>query len=217
MTRNLFSSESASFLYAITDPGLSHLSHFDLVKVLAEHGVRWIQIREKRTGRMSFDEAVRSIEFARQRGARIIVNDRVDLALASDADGVHLGEDDLPPEEARKILGKEKIIGLSTHSVAEAVSAAMKDVDYIAIGPVFQTSTKKLQYEPLGLGAISEARKQIVKPIIAIGGIKLRNVADVIGSGADAVAVISDLLCEGEIGKRVDEYMFIARSLKRCI
>ncbi len=202
------------FLYAITDPALSGYSHAECTSVLIEHGVRCVQLREKRADRRFFQEVDRSISIAREKGALIIINDRVDVAHASCAGGVHLGEDDLEPEEARKILGSGAVIGYSTHSVSEAVEAASRDVDYIAIGPLFETGTKQSSRSPLGLNVITEIKEQVDKPIVAIGGITLERVTDVFQAGADSVAVIADLLCRGDIGKRTEAYLSIIRSVK---
>jgi thiamine-phosphate pyrophosphorylase len=129
----------------------------------------------------------------------LIINDRVDICLAADADGVHLGQDDLSPAGARKIFdqvkdGKARIIGLSTHNLAQVVAADALPIDYIAIGPVFATESKVNPDPVVGIEGVRQARRVTKKPLVAIGGITRQNCSQVKAAGADAVAVISDLL-----------------------
>jgi thiamine-phosphate pyrophosphorylase len=131
--------------------------------------------------------------------ATFIINDRVDICLAADADGVHLGQDDLSPESARRIFdqvkdGKTRIIGFSTHNLAHVIAADMLPIDYIAIGPVFATGSKANPDPVIGLEGVRQARRVTKKPLVAIGGITRQNCSQVKAAGADAVAVISDLL-----------------------
>lgn len=158
-------------------------------------GATLIQIRDKDAGMKSLLQTVRdAVAAAKLSGARIIVNDRVDVALLAGAHGVHLGQDDLPPKEARKILGPNAIIGLSTHSVEQAVAALAEPIDYLAIGPVYQTATKTDTDPVVGLEGVAAVRNTIVDlPLVAIGGIGLDNCRDVIDAGANSVAVISGL------------------------
>src|SRR5262249_12189995 len=187
-------------LYPITDTKLSGLSHADQVALLIEGGATLIQIRDKSaTPDELYRAGVASIAIARPRGVRIIINDRADVALAAGADGVHLGQDDLPAEQARALLGPSRIGGLSTHSVAQAVRAAGLPVDYIAIGPAFRTTTKVNPDPTVALDLIGEISRQIDKPLVAIGGITLERARDVVEAGADSVAVISDLFTGGNI------------------
>jgi len=130
-------------------------------------------------------------------GASLIVNDYTDIALAVNSDGVHLGQSDLPLKEARKIFGKKKIIGISTHSIDEATAAEAGGADYIGFGPVFHTATKDAG-KPKGIAALREIKKIIKIPLIAIGGINAENLVSVIDSGADAVAVSSAII-QGDI------------------
>src|SRR2546423_15657094 len=131
-------------LYPITDRRLSGLSHAEQVARLCEGGARVVQLREKHLPpREFYREAEEALRVARARGAKLIINDRADIALALGADGVHLGQDDMPPEAARALLGEDAIIGFSTHNVAQAARAARLPVDYVAIGPVFATSSKE--------------------------------------------------------------------------
>ncbi|MEE9613884.1 MAG: thiamine phosphate synthase, partial [Thermodesulfobacteriota bacterium] len=191
-------SEKIRGLYAIIDtyfvgPG-------DIERVageIIEGGARLVQLRAKGGGTASgeFLKMAKTLrEITAARGATFIVNDRVDVALMSGADGVHLGDEDLPVAEARKILGKEKIIGFSTHTVEEAVEAATLDVDYISFGPIFPTATKPDAREVVGIDMLKEVRGKIKLPVTAIGGITEETLPEVISAGADAVAIISGIL-----------------------
>jgi thiamine-phosphate pyrophosphorylase len=157
-----------------------------------------IQLREKNGAAGEFyREALESVEVAHAKGVKIIINDRIDIAIATGADGVHLGQDDLPPERARDLLGERAIIGFSTHSVQEAVEALRLPIDYIAIGPVFSTSTKPDHETVVGLEIVRAVRQAIGDfPLVAIGGITDETVASVLDAGADAVAVISSVLSD---------------------
>jgi thiamine-phosphate pyrophosphorylase len=183
------------FIYPITDRRLSGLSHAEQVKLLIAGGARFIQLREKHASpREFYDDAEKANAIARSNNVKILINDRVDIALALKADGVHLGQDDLPPEYARQILGDNAIIGFSTHSVSQAIAAAKLPVDYIAIGPIFRTSTKENPDETVGPGGLTAVRNAIGDlPLVAIGGITSANLVDVLKAGADSCAIISDL------------------------
>lgn len=185
-------------VYPITDASLSGLSHAEQVERLIAGGARFIQLREKRgAAREFFADAARALEIARKHRVKIIVNDRVDIALALRADGVHLGQDDLPAREARRILGAKAVIGFSTHSLRQAVEAVKFPVDYIAVGPVFPTRTKENTDAVVGLETIKAVRAAIGDfPLVAIGGINFQNFRSVLDAGASSVAVISDLLNE---------------------
>ena len=186
-------------VYPITDVELAGVLHEDQVSLLADGGATFVQLREKHLSPAGFyHEAKAALAVARERGVTLIINDRVDIALALQADGVHLGQDDLPPEPARKLLGDDAIIGYSTHNVAQAVAAAALPVDYIAIGPIFETGTKANPDPVIGLDGLRAVRKAVGNiPLVAIGGITAENAKDVIAAGADAVAVISALLAGG--------------------
>lgn len=186
---------ASSRLYPLTDRRLSGLSHAEQVSRLSEAGSTLVQLREKTLTSLEFyREAAAALVVARERGVRIIINDRVDIAAALQADGVHLGQDDLPPAAARRLLGPQAIIGFSTHSLEQALFAATMPVDYIAIGPIFETSTKETPDPPIGLQGLSLVRQVLGKiPLVAIGGITARNRQEVLDAGADAVAVIRDI------------------------
>lgn len=183
-------------LYPITDGKVSGIGHAEQVSKLIAGGASLIQLREKRlpAGKF-FGEAREALQVSREHGARIIINDRVDLALALGADGVHLGQDDLPPAAARRLLGDGSIIGFSTHNLKQALEALKLPIDYLAAGPIFSTSSKANPDPPIGLEGLREIREAIgAFPLVAIGGITANNAAGVIDAGADAVAVISALV-----------------------
>jgi thiamine-phosphate pyrophosphorylase len=182
-------------IYPITDTRVSGLSHLEQVKLLVDGGASFIQLREKvATSREFYAAAVECIAFARPLGVKIIINDRVDIALVTGADGVHLGQDDMPPEAARRVLGDKAIIGYSTHSVEQAIGAADMPVDYIAIGPVFGTTTKENPDPVVGLEGLAAVRSAIGDmPLVAIGGITEANISNVIAAGATSAAMISGL------------------------
>jgi len=185
-------------IYPITDSRISRISHREQCEKLIAGGATIIQLREKHASSRDFYEAANSaIELARSCGVRIIINDRVDVALALKADGVHLGQKDIPTEKAREILGPTAIIGFSTHSVEQAVAAIRLPVDYIAIGPIFETLTKNAADEAVGLDGLTRVRTAVGDfPLAAIGGITLENIRDVLAAGAGSAAVISAIISD---------------------
>ncbi|MBA3071153.1 MAG: thiamine phosphate synthase, partial [Nitrospirae bacterium] len=146
-------------------------------------------------------------------GAVLIVNDYTNIALAVNADGVHLGQSDLPIKEARKIFGGKKIIGISTHSIEEAIAAEKGGADYIGFGPVFHTKTKNAG-APKGIAMLKEIKKHVKIPVVAIGGINTENLKSVLDSGADAVAVASGIL-SGDIYDNIN--LFLKKLYKNCL
>lgn len=193
-------------LYAITDDRAAE-GHVEQVRELVGCGVRFVQIRAKcSSGRELYDIVVSALEIARESGARIVVNDRVDVALASGADGVHVGQDDLPAGAARAILGPDAIVGISTHSVEQARAAAQLPVDYVAIGPIFPTATKTDADPVVGLEGLAAVREAVDRPLVAIGGIQISNAAAVFAAGADSVAVVSGLRAGGSLEDLVRAY-----------
>src|SRR4051812_19965313 len=149
-------------LYPVTDRRLSGLSHAEQVARLIDGGATFIQLREKHLSpREFYVEAEEALRVARARGARLIINDRADIALALGADGVHLGQDDMPPEAARALLGEGAVIGFSTHSVEQTIAAARLPVDYIAIGPVFATTSKENPDPQVGLEGLRRVREAV--------------------------------------------------------
>ena len=187
-------------IYPITDVSLSGMSHAEQVERLIAGGAKFIQLREKHASPLDFFEAAKSaVEIARQHDVKIIINDRVDIARALGADGVHLGQVDLPPSAARQILGSEAIIGFSTHSVEQAIKAAAHGVNYIAIGPIFETTTKEKPDPVVGLDGLRKVKKSIDQiQLVAIGGIGLDDIRDVMAAGADSAALISAIVGDSE-------------------
>jgi thiamine-phosphate pyrophosphorylase len=186
-------------IYPITDTELSPLSIPDQVEEMATAGARLIQIRAKSAASGKFlSDTIDALAVARRFGAKLVVNDRVDIAIAAGADGAHLGQDDLPPKYARELLGKNAIIGYSTHNLAQAVEAMSDPIDYIAIGPVFQTTTKADHDPVIGLDVVRSVRQAIGNfPLVAIGGITLEKTRSVLDAGADSVAIIGAIHVKG--------------------
>ena len=183
-------------IYPITDVRLTGLSHAAQVERLIGGGATFIQLREKYASPQQFyDEAAKALVIARRSGVKIVINDRVDIALALRADGVHLGQDDLPPAAARRILGENAIIGFSTHGVSQAIEAVGLPVDYVAIGPVYATGSKENPDETVGTEGVRRVREAIGDfPLVAIGGVAPENSAEVFAAGADSLAVIKSVL-----------------------
>jgi thiamine-phosphate pyrophosphorylase len=202
-------------IYPITDTEITNLSHAEQVVRMIDGGAKIIQLREKHLAPKDFyADAKKALEIARKNDVKIIINDRVDVALALKADGVHLGQDDLPPEYAREILGVNAIIGFSTHTVAQALKAIKLPIDYIAIGPVFPTKTKSNPDKVVGLKGVKQVREAVGDfPLVAIGGITLENFRDVLNAGADSTAIISDLLSDAEnIHERMKIFLNVSKT-----
>ena len=196
-------------IYPITDAEISGLSHTEQVRRLIAGGATLIQLREKQKAAGDwFPDALEAAKLCREAGVLCIVNDRVDVALAIDADGVHLGQDDMPVAAARRLLGQDKIIGLSTHSIGQLEAALREPVDYLAIGPIFDTSTKSDPDPAIGIEMLSKAAKTSgMMPLVAIGGIKADNLASIISAGAASAAIIGALLSDpAKISKRFRKY-----------
>ena len=183
-------------LYPITDRRLSGLTHAEQVARLCEGGARVVQLREKHLSpREFYAEAEEALRIARVCGVKLIINDRADMALALGADGVHVGQDDMPPEAARALLGEGAVVGFSTHGVEQAIAAARLPVDYIAVGPIFATASKENPDPAVGLEGLRRVREAVGRfPLVAIGGVTRENSPSVLAAGADSVAVISALL-----------------------
>lgn len=206
-------------IYPLTDCEISGLSHTEQVARLIEGGAKFIQLREKNASSGDFFvEAEKAIRVAREQDVTIIINDRADLAIALKADGVHLGQDDLPPTEARKILGKQAIIGFSTHNIEQAIEALKFPLDYLAIGPIFQTSTKENPDVIVGIENLRRIREAIGDfPLVAIGGITFENFGSVLQAGADSVALVSALLNSPKnIVKIAKSFVESAQKVKLC-
>ena len=194
--------------YPILDAGLllrAGLSIESFARELREAGIRFLQYRDKdASDEVLLQRATILRRIFPASDSRLILNDRVPLVLSAGYDGVHVGQEDLSPAEARALLGPEVMVGVSTHSERQLVSAADSPTDYIAIGPVFATSSKQVPDPVVGLDGVRAARALTDKPLVAIGGITRGNCAAVIEAGADSVAVISDLIQSP--GKSVEEF-----------
>jgi len=196
-------------LYAIVDPARAGARPTALVATeLLRAGVRLIQLRDKHaSSRQLYATCLELKELLRDSGCRLIVNDRADVARATDADGVHLGQDDLPVEMARRVLAPDRLIGCSTHSLGQVVEADHTTADYIAFGPIFPTASKENPAPVVGLEGLREARRVTRKPLVAIGGITQHNALEVLAAGADSVAMIGDLLNAPDIRGRAREIL----------
>lgn len=184
-------------LYLVTDRGLAGDRHIeDIVRQAVEGGVTMVQLREKDIATRDFIAlAFKLKETLKAYGVPLIINDRVDVALASDADGVHIGQSDMPYAMARKLLGPSKIIGLSVENFNQIEEANSLDVDYIGVSPVFATPTKTDTAAPFGLEGLRKAVRMSVHPTVAIGGMNERTAADVMACGTDGIAVVSAIVC----------------------
>ena len=186
--------------------------HYSILKELVRGGARIVQIRDKHTpAEELLGDLRRCVDFATNNTVTLILNDRCDLALCSGVSGVHLGQDDLPPEPARSLLGVKSIIGFSTHSIPQVRKASSMPVHYIGFGPVFRTSTKEDPSPVAGLTKLRRACRQSSVPVVAIGGIGLKQVRDVLGAGAASAAVVSALMKSGNIARRMEDFLEAAR------
>jgi thiamine-phosphate pyrophosphorylase len=196
-------------LYAIADASFG--DPIQIAANLFEGGVRLIQVRNKTAGARELLFQVERILLSAPRDAEIIVNDRVDVALIAKAAGVHLGQTDLHPSEARGILGSNQIVGYSTHNMEQALHAEKLPVDYVAVGPVFATSSKVNPDPVVGVDQLTAICKAIRKPVVAIGGIKLENASEVLNAGAASIAVIRDILDTPDVASRVHNWIEVLK------
>jgi thiamine-phosphate diphosphorylase len=196
-------------LYAILDAAQTgDRSLTEVCEILLAAGVRLIQYRDKQaSSRQLYEAGCQIAEQVRRAGGVFIVNDRADVARAVGADGVHLGQGDLPVELARRSLEPGKLVGCSTHDLAQVREADQSSADYIAFGPIFPTQSKAKPDAVVGLAGLREARQATRKPLVAIGGITLATAREVTEAGADSVAVIADLLKAADIGARAREFL----------
>lgn len=199
-------------LYVVTDEQLSHgVSHAEIARQVVQGGADVVQLRDKyATGRHFYEAAVQVRDVTRGSDTLFIVNDRLDIALAVGADGVHLGQQDMPLLAARRVAPNDLLIGISVSTVQEALRAEHEGADYIAFGPVFPTASKSDAGPGLGLKTLRDIGQAITIPLVAIGGIGPANVSDVISNGADGVAVISAVVGQEDIAGAT-------RDLKRMV
>jgi thiamine-phosphate pyrophosphorylase len=200
-------------LNAILDDDATARAGRDLLEVaraFLDGGATFIQLRAKQRSSAWLLETADALVALQPNTLDIIINDRADVARLAGAAGVHVGQDDLPPEAVRRLIGEAGIIGFSTHSIAQLDDAVTRPIDYVAVGPVFGTGSKNTGYDAVGLRMVEEAAKR-ARPrglgVVAIGGITLDRAADVFRAGATSVAVISDLLATGDPRSRVSRYL----------
>jgi len=195
-------------LYVILDSALLTIPVQDCAQELADAGVRLLQYRDKTAPARDLLHSSRSLaSLLTPQEITFIVNDRADVAVLAGASGVHVGQDDLEVEQARALAGKERWVGVSTHNVEQFRASAATSADYIAVGPVFATTSKANPDPVIGTEFVRRVRDLSDKPIVAIGGITLENAASVIQAGADCVAVISDILRVQNRGQRAKQYL----------
>jgi thiamine-phosphate pyrophosphorylase len=200
---------SDASVYPITDRKLAGNRDIEeIIGELCDGGARIIQLREKELTTAQFTAlAEKATERAHRDHALLIVNDRADVALYSGADGVHLGDDEIPPSAARAVLGPERIVGVSCHSLEDVNHVLNEPIDYFAVGPVFPTDTKVLKYDIVGLELVQQARELSSLPVIAIGGITADSAPSVFDAGADAVAVIRAVMATDNISHSMKKLM----------
>jgi len=191
--------------YFITDAKLSRKGNLNDVKNALAAGVKVIQYRDKYSGTAKMYKEALSLKSICKK-AIFLINDRVDIALAVNADGVHLGKDDLPYKIARRLLGRNKIIGLTVKSVKKAKEAQGLGADYVGVSPIFKTLTKNDAGKPAGIALIKEIRKHVSLPIIAIGGINLTNAGKVIEAGATGICAISAVVTKPDVQKEIKNF-----------
>jgi len=195
-------------LYVILDPALLTVPETECAQELADAGVRLLQYRNKRaSARQLLESSTKLVSLLAPLKVSVVVNDRADVAVLGGAAGVHVGQEDLGVEEARQVLGKKKLVGVSTHNLEQFQRAAASSADYIAVGPIFATGTKLNPDPVVGTEFIRKVRLLTDKPIVAIGGITLERAPEIIETGADSVAVISDILSAPAPGMRARQYI----------
>lgn len=196
-------------LYLVTDPALcGSRSVEETCRIALEAGVTALQLRDKSASTRKLIETGRRLkELCRLSRIPFIVNDRVDVAIACDADGIHLGQDDMPVELARNLMGKNVLIGASARTPEEAMAAWEQGADYIAANMIFSTLTKTDLDGPLGFEAIRELKESTPLPLVAIGGIKASNAAEVLAAGADGIAVVSAIMAAEDVREAVESLL----------
>ncbi len=204
-------------LHVLTDEELSRgRDTIDVVRAAIQGGATVIQLRDKNASTRHLIELGRTLrELTRAADVTFIVNDRADVALAVDADGVHVGQDDLPASDARRIVGAQKLVGVSASSVAEAMQAEHDGADYIGTGSVFVTSSKPDAGVPIGLDGLQQIARAVSIPVVAIGGINAQNAASCVVAGAAGVAVISAVVSAADVERAARELRAIIQSTTR--
>lgn len=195
--------------YLVTDSELSRKGTLSDVGDAVESGCKIIQYREKNKNTKEMINEASKIKKICRDNAIFLVNDRIDVALAAGADGVHIGQDDMPIDIARKLLGAEKIIGLTVHNRDEAIEAEQNGADYVGLGPIFDTATKKDAGKGIGPDSIREIKNAVKIPVVAIGGINKENCRNVIESGADSLVAISAIVCSDDVKRETQDFIEI--------
>lgn len=200
--------------YLVTDSGLSKKGTVSDVECAVAGGCRIVQYREKAGN--TKDMIIEASQIKKLCGSEAIflVNDRVDVALAVDADGVHIGQDDMPIDIARQLLGPDKIIGLTVHDIDEAIEAEKQGADYVGLSPIFDTSTKKDAGNGIGPESIRAVKDAVSIPVVAIGGINKENCVSVVQGGADSLVAISAVVCSEDVEKETRSFIDIIRKTK---
>lgn len=201
-------------LYFITDRNLNKDSIIDDVEKAVKAGVKIVQYRDKDIPPKYQVQIGKQLKEVCKDKALLIINDRVDITLAVDADGVHVGQDDMPVNEARKLLG-DKVIGITVHNVEEALEAEKSGFDYISASPIFHTTTKLDAGKPAGIKLIEDIKSKVKIPVVAIGGINQENMEDVLKAGADGVAMISAIVTKDDVEEECRKIRDIILSYKK--
>ncbi|MGL5634034.1 MAG: thiamine phosphate synthase [Sarcina sp.] len=201
-------------LYLVTDSDIIGKRNFyEVIEEALKAGCKCVQLREKNClGKEFLEKALKLRELTKKYGALFIVNDRVDIAILSDADGVHVGQDDIPLKEVRKLM-KNKIIGVSANNIEEAIIAQADGADYIGVGAIFTTNTK-LDANNVGIAMLKNIMKEVKLPIVAIGGLKTTNINQILDERILGYAVVSDILGEKDVFAKTSEWMNIISNMK---
>lgn len=204
-------------IYGLTAEKFSNgRSNIEVVRQMLDGGIKIIQYREKyKSLKEKYEECVQIRKLTKQYGALLIVNDHVDLCQMVGADGVHLGQEDFPPKEVRKILGEDFIIGVTTHTKDQVEKAVEDGADYVGLGPVFQSFTKDNPHPPIGLEIVSWAAKNCKIPFVAIGGIKEHNLKDVLEAGAKCVSLVTEIVGAEDIAQKIKRLWDIIKEFER--
>jgi thiamine-phosphate pyrophosphorylase len=203
-------------LYVITgEQFYPERNYLEVIEKAIQGGADIVQLREKNKSKKELLEMARALkELTAKYQVPFIVNDHIDIALAVDADGIHLGQEDLPIQEARKIMGPNKIIGISTHALVEAVEAERNGADYIGVGPVYETKSKVDVVDPVGLEYVREVTANVKIPFVAIGGVKLHNLEEVLEAGAKRICVISAIVGAEDVTTTASSFSKVIKSAR---
>ena len=200
--------------YLVTYSSISRKGTFSDVKNAVDAGCKIVQYREKNKSSREMIKEAKKLKQICEGKAIFLVNDRVDVALAVGADGVHIGQNDISVEDARRLTGPDKIVGLTVHNVKEAIRAEKMGADYVGLAPIYNTDTKEDSGIPCGPETIAQVRKNINLPIVAVGGVNKNNVKEVISKGADSVVSVSAVLSSDDVKKEIGDFIKIIKEVK---